>query len=297
MTEAIESPQPGNPFLLSAQAGKNSLWRYLVTVALIVSAVLLFAIPVVLIYLALGGPLDVSKMPPMASFLTNMSIFPAGLAALWIGVTLLHRRRFMSLITPKPSIAWHPLLLSALIWFGLSALGDLVMALFVTPGNYKWSFQLNNFIIFAILSFIFIPIQSSTEELVFRGYLMQGFSLLAKRPWIPLVLSSAIFALLHSSNPEVASYGLDIMLVYYFSMGLLLGWITLQTAGLEAALGIHAANNIYASLFVTFPSSALQTPALFTMTSFNAVLSLVVFYITAIIYLYLYRVLSQYMQP
>jgi len=297
MSETIELPQQGNPFLLSAQAGKNSVWRYLATIILIVATVFFIGLVMVMIYFVMGGTLDVTKMPPTASFLINMSIFPAGLAALWAGITFLHRRRFISLITPRAAIAWRSLFLSALIWFVLSALGDVVMAVFFTPGNYKFSFQLDNFLIFALLSIILIPIQSSTEELVFRGYLMQGFSLLAKRPWIPLVLSSAIFASLHSSNPEVASYGLGIMLLYYFSMGFLLGWITLQTAGLEAALGIHAANNIYASLFVTFPSSALQTPALFTMTAFNPVLSLIIFYISAVIYLYLFRALSQKTQP
>ena len=167
------------------------------------------------------------------------------------------------------------------------------MALVFMPGNYAWSFNLASFLPFAILSLLLIPIQSSTEELIFRSYLMQGFGLLSRRPWLPLGISSIAFALLHIANPEVMSYGLGTMMAFYLSMGLLLGWVTLRSGGLEAALGLHAANNLYAALFVTFPGSALPSPALFTMLAYDPILSLGIFFAMAVLYLNLFQWLER----
>jgi hypothetical protein len=117
---------------------------------------------------------------------------------------------------------------------------------------------------------------------------MQAFSLLTKRPWIPLVLSAVLFASLHSANPEIAAYGFAWMIPFYLGMGLILGWITLYTGGLEASMGVHIANNLYAGLMVTFPSSAIVSPALFTIHNYDAKLALVTFVISAALYLVLF---------
>ena len=103
-----------------------------------------------------------------------------------------------------------------------------------------------------------LPIQTSTEEFIFRGYLMQGFGILAKNRWVPLIITSAAFGLMHIMNPEVEKMGYFIM-VYYIGTGLFLGIITLMDDGMELALGFHAANNIFTALLVTSEWSALQT--------------------------------------
>ena len=50
----------------------------------------------------------------------------------------------------------------------------------------------------------------------------------------------------------------------YFIIGLTLGLMSLLDDGIETAMGVHAANNIFDSLFITSKNSALQTPALLT---------------------------------
>jgi hypothetical protein len=42
-----------------------------------------------------------------------------------------------------------------------------------------------------------------------------------------------------------------------------LGFITLKDKSLEIALAVHAANNMFSSLFLTFEGSALETEAIF----------------------------------
>ena len=65
------------------------------------------------------------------------------------------------------------------------------------------------------------------------------------------------------ANPEVKEYGYGIMMAQYITMGLILGVVTLLDDGIEVAMGIHAANNIFASVLLTFKGSVLPTAALF----------------------------------
>jgi uncharacterized membrane protein len=107
-----------------------------------------------------------------------------------------------------------------------------------------------------------MPIQTTAEELIFRGYLMQGFYNLSLNKWFPLLMTSLIFGTMHIMNPEVEKLGY-IILVYYVGSGLFLGIITLMDEGTELALGFHAANNIVASLLITTDFTVFQTHSIF----------------------------------
>ena len=95
---------------------------------------------------------------------------------------------------------------------------------------------------------------------------MQGLGVLAKNRWFPLLVTSVVFGLLHGANPEVDKLGNQIM-IFYIGTGLLFGITTLMDEGTEIALGMHAANNIIAALFVTTDWMAFQTAALYIDTS------------------------------
>ena len=104
------------------------------------------------------------------------------------------------------------------------------------------------------------------EEVLFRGYLMQGFGTWFKKSFVALLLTSVIFGLLHGLNPEVEKLGW-ISMVYYIGTGLVLGIFTLMDEGTELALGFHAANNIVAAVLVTANWTVFQTDALLIDTS------------------------------
>jgi len=91
---------------------------------------------------------------------------------------------------------------------------------------------------------------------------MQQVGIMVRNRWFPLLLTSLIFGLFHSANPEVAEMGFGVM-VFYIGTGLLLGIMTLMDDGMELALGFHFGNNVMAALLVTTDFSALQTDALF----------------------------------
>jgi membrane protease YdiL (CAAX protease family) len=137
-------------------------------------------------------------------------------------------------------------------------------------------------LILVVLGAVLIPIQTSTEEYVFRGYLMQGFANLARNRWFPLLMTSVIFGSMHVFNPEVEKMGYIIM-VYYIGTGLFLGILALMDEGIELSLGFHAANNLIGALLVTSDWSVFQTHSIFKDMSepsagFDVILPVVVVY-------------------
>jgi len=95
---------------------------------------------------------------------------------------------------------------------------------------------------------------------------MQGIGVIAKKKWVPLVITSIIFGSLHIANPEVSKLGYGIM-VFYIGTGLFLGIMVLMDDGLELSLGFHAANNLFTALLVTADWTAFQTNSIFKDTS------------------------------
>ena len=122
-----------------------------------------------------------------------------------------------------------------------------------------------------ILSFLLLILAAFLEELLCRAYIAYFVKDdLEKRPRQSLIycLSSAIvFTILHFQNPEVHGSGAIYAMVFYFIMGFALMAVYLRTGGIEAALGIHIANNLVSAWFFTYGDAALRTNAIFTQTS------------------------------
>jgi membrane protease YdiL (CAAX protease family) len=110
---------------------------------------------------------------------------------------------------------------------------------------------------------LLIPFQAAFEEVLFRGYLMQGLAVLARNRWIPVLSTSILFGLMHGLNPEVMQYGFLTMMPQYIFFGIVFAVLTMFDDGIELAIGAHAANNIFLSVLVTHEDMALQTPALY----------------------------------
>jgi len=132
----------------------------------------------------------------------------------------------------------------------------------MSPEDYVFNFKLQPFLILCVIAILLVPLQTSFEEYLFRGYLMQGIGVVTKYKWIPLVITSVVFGLLHIANPEVDKLG-PIIMVYYIGTGLFLGIMTLMDEGLELSLGFHAANNLFTALLVTADWTAFQTHSLY----------------------------------
>jgi membrane protease YdiL (CAAX protease family) len=278
--------QEKTSYLDYAIEGKASVWRYIAGTFSILFIWLIiggFATAFLLIILAVLQGLNLTDItqlifdPSQLGYIPYFLVLNVGFLffffGIWLTVRLIHGRTFRSLITWKKSISWPRIGLGFAIWAGLILVGTVIEYLF-WPETFTVTFDASVFFPFAILALLLTPIQTTAEELFFRGYLVQGGSLIS-RNWIFLsIWSGILFALPHFTNPEVAENVVVVMLSF-FVLGAFLAWISLKDGTIELAIGVHAANNLLAGLLVTFPESVLPTPAILTTTHFEPVFSLI----------------------
>ncbi len=161
------------------------------------------------------------------------------------------------LTTSRPKIDWSRVFFSFGVWGAITIITTLI-GYFTAPEDFVIQFNPEKFAVFLVLALILIPMQTSFEEYLFRGHMLQGLGLATKTRWVPLLVTSFLFGIMHIANPEVDKMGMIIMF-YYIGTGLFLGILTLMDEGLELALGFHAANNLVGALLVTSDWSAFQT--------------------------------------
>jgi uncharacterized protein len=249
----------------------NKFWKYIVGLVFIGVASFVGQLPMlglILYETSFKGknyPINDAELlhffePNLNLFLLLLS-FVFSLAGIYFAVRFLHQQKFISIVTSRKKMDWSRVSYSFCIWSIFTLISTLLMY-YLNPADFKINFQLVPFLILAVIAILLVPIQTSVEELIFRGYLMQGFANLSKNKWFPLIMTSSIFGLMHLFNPEVTKMG-NIIMVYYIGTGLLLGVMTLMDEGMELSLGFHAANNLVGALLVTSDWSAFQTYSIF----------------------------------
>ena len=258
-------------FIEQGFKSENKFWKYIVGSLLIIFASFLGQLPLLMALLfetfVNGKPYPSSNEAIMRFFEPNFTLFLIMVSFVFImlGIILviryLHHQTVLSVTTSRAKVDWNRIVFSFLIWAAITIVSTLLFY-YYSPSDFVINFKPVPFAILALIGIVLIPIQTSSEEYIFRGYLMQGFANLAKNKWFPLLMTSLIFGGMHWYNPEVAKIG-PIILVYYIGTGLFLGIITLMDEGMELALGFHAANNLIGALLVTSDWSAFQTHSIF----------------------------------
>jgi membrane protease YdiL (CAAX protease family) len=278
--------------------GNNSLWRYAVLIfAVFIAANSVGAIPLIIGFAvrSVSDPDAVSRLASNTNDLSQlgfdpnitlvMLLFPsiAGLAAYILLIKPLNNRTLTGTINGNSFVRWRRIFVSALIWVIFSA-----VYLFAYKGIDPSNFKMNNvsvtLIYLIIISLLLIPFQASLEEVIFRGYLMQGFAVLFRNRWLPVIITSVLFGVLHAWNPEIEEYGFFTMMPQYVMFGLLFGVITVIDDGAEIAIGAHTANNIFLSIMVTNSSSVFQTPAVFEQVNIEPWVEFGALAVTAVVF-------------
>lgn len=285
--EEVEEPPTPIPtdFIDVSNYGKNQWWRYLVSIVFIV----IFSVSLWGIAVAIWAPqasLDKATshfvgISPLKNYILQNVLFVFILFTLFLAIRYAHKRPFLSLISPNRSINWQKLGKSFGLFF-LLILISLAVGYALDPA-YQFNSDLSRFFAFLPVVLVLTPIQTTVEELFFRGYLLQMTGLIIRNRYLIILVSAVIFMLVHLGNPEVA-LGPIVMALNYFAAGAFLTLVTWKSNGLEVAMGIHAAMNLSAGLVVNYENSALKTESLFFCTTLDPVASLVTFCITAAIF-------------
>lgn len=173
--------------------------------------------------------------------------FAALLVVLGIVLNLLHNRTLASLVGPRTLVRldFRRVLRLTVVLFAV---------VLIIPGPAGLSpvsnMAFGDWLVLLPLSLPLIFIQTSTEELLFRGYLQSQLAAQFRSPLVWMVLPSLIFAALHY---DPATYGSNAFYLAAWSglFGLAAADLTARAGNLGPALALHFVNNVSAILLTS----------------------------------------------
>ena len=243
-------------FFENAREGKN---HWLLYVALIMIGYFLCQIPstIYLVAIFTGDILSHNRegfeeklqnldslfASTIPGFVVIMLTFLIWMAATWLFFKMLHKRERMTLISGEKTFRKSYFFWGTLI-YALFTILIPVFDMITAPDSYTVNSPDSQFYLLLSLAVVLTPFQTGCEELIFRGYLMQGFGLCTKSKFWALIITSVMFGLLHSLNNEVIEYGFWKAIPIYVMVGLQLGFFAILCDGIEFSWGIHFINNL-----------------------------------------------------
>jgi len=191
------------------------------------------------------GDAPLSMLIVLGSF--GFAIVGVGLAA-W----LMQNRRPLGLVGPLPLALvqfWQ-------VFRGLALLG---IVLFVLP---PWdmgvplerNLAFSHWLLLLPVSLVAVMIQTSAEEILFRGYIQQSLAARFSSPLIWMILPSVLFALGHYLPADAGENAVPIAL-WAGVFGCLMADLTARAGTLGPAIAVHFFNNIIALLLVSLPGA------------------------------------------
>lgn len=283
-TPSTDGPEQGPdelPFAQLARLGRTSLPRHLAAIG----TILLF-------WIVGGGAAAVlvasltSRMDPAlpSLYLALMASFVPLFVGTVVAVQFIHQRPLITLITPRQRIDWRRVLVSFGVYLALATAARLATGL-LQPDQVRLVFQPARWLALLPVVVILTAIQTTAEELLFRGYVLQTLGSLTRRIWLLVGASALLFGVLHLANPE-ASASLPLAAAFYVATGAFFTWITLRDNRLELALGAHAAGNLTV-LVVNTSTTSLPVRPVWEVSEIDPVSNLVAFLLVAAVFSWL----------
>lgn len=154
----------------------------------------------------------------------------------WLLVAGIHRVRPRWLASVGPGIRWRYLAVcTVLAAFILNAMQ--VASWLLTGTEVRLELQ-HGFWGFLAVILLTTWAQAVGEEYFFRGYLMQAFGSLARSPWLAILSSAFLFAVMHGTQSLP-------LFLNRFAFGLVAAVLVWGTGGLEAGIAGHVVNNVF----------------------------------------------------
>ncbi len=180
---------------------------------------------------------------------TMLGLIATMIPALWLVLRVLHKRPLRTLLGPSGRINWRLWKNAAAIILILAAID--AIATYVSTDLVQ-QMPLIKWLTWLAPALLLLFLQTTAEEMVFRGYLQQQLAARFKSRWIWWVLPSAIFGIAHF-NPGQFGANAWIVVAITTLMGLILADVTARFGSLSPAMGLHFANNLVVMLFMNTP--------------------------------------------
>ncbi|TDD45561.1 CPBP family intramembrane metalloprotease [Kribbella antibiotica] len=246
----LQAPQTVEPVTyerLARVTGRHNWWRPIVGTAFwgalsLVGVFLIMAQSMVLGAI-LGLPTDAEDLPildEVTSMGFDLVSIAIGIPALALVVWAVQRRTLGSLtsVTGRLRLGWIGRCLAvAAVLIGLS-LGAMLLIEPDASSDSPWV-GWPTFALGLVMLICLVPFQAAAEEYFFRGWLLQSVGAFVRWPILALIPQALLFAAAHGWGTVWGFIDLTVF-------GLVMGWLTIRTGGLEAAIALHVANNLIA---------------------------------------------------
>ena len=198
-------------------------------------------------------------------------MFVIGLVGILIASRLFHKKKLIKFITSRANIDYDKILIAMVIGFIFMSYEIFLLDVNAFDNIRFNSPSINVFLILLLFAIILTPIQCAFEEVLFRGYLLQGLSLKIKNIFFLCLSNGILFMIPHLLNPEPWEYGLSGYVFHLTFAGMFYSYLVIKDNGSEISIGLHAINNLYIALIISTEVSVMQTPSLFVFkeTSFD----------------------------
>lgn len=110
------------------------------------------------------------KMPFL---IVNLLTFVVGLVSIFVWVKYIHQQSITSLTTSRKKIDWKRIGFMFLFW-AIISVATMLLSVYSAPENFEYNLNWSKFIPLVVVSFLLFPFQTSFEEYLFRGQLLQG---------------------------------------------------------------------------------------------------------------------------
>jgi membrane protease YdiL (CAAX protease family) len=257
-------------FLRIGRTGNNRTGNYLLTSAIVMGTYIVISVLPFWLDAAITGRFqleDLANLSKLSSIIgKNLLLaylllpFLATSLALLFCIRFIHNRPIRTVFTGREAFDWQRFWFSFFSW-GVS-LTSFILVSFFFGATLKWNFHLYDFSILVMVSIVLVPIQTTCEELFFRGFLFQWLGQSKVQGWFVILFTGIFFGLMHYNNPEIEVLG-PFVILYYIFTGIFLSTLVRMDDGLELSMGYHAVNNLFAALILTNSWQAFQTDALF----------------------------------
>ena len=262
-------------FLANARIGLNRWWRWVLASILIL--VIWQGIGTVPWFVACEY-LKTAQIPQFTCddlSITGDSLLPGyilsnygfiiGIIGIWIAVKLIHKKTLTQVVTGRITFDYDRVLYA--IWVGVLILALLLVLnrLFIHSEMTFRAPNLWEYVTFFLFAIVLTPYQAAFEEILFRGYLIQGVSLLTGNRLVIVVTSGLLFMAPHLLNPEPYEYGFGPYVGSMLIFGVFASLLTLFDGGIELAVGYHAINNLWVGLIASTEVAVMTTPSLFVI--------------------------------
>ncbi|TGQ74675.1 MAG: CPBP family intramembrane metalloprotease [Mesorhizobium sp.] len=198
-----------------------------------------------------GGVMQGFLASPIG-ILSALTSFAGIWIGLWIAMRWVHREKLSALLGASRRVSRSGFIKGLVAVLVTSLVSEILLYL-LQPEIARGTISLSSWLLFLIPIVALTLLQTSSEEVLFRGYLLRGLAYRFKSPFIWALLPGLLFTSLHWSNTSAAINACVLASIAAFA--LLLTLVVYATGNLGAALGAHLGNNLTGFLLISHQES------------------------------------------